>query len=186
MSQRLVMNYRHPSLGQRFTPSPCQEGQGIAGSLGLEEAALPVPGVGSPQHGQQTQQKERGRRKWKDPKILASSWTETTWWSPPRCCCLCSVHREVSSTQGCPGHADAKGPVSQFCSAIPFWHASDTKCETEIQGPSINAAHSHIQSREFVNLLGTGYTRGYILYFIQYFILFPILPCLLSLLWKKC
>lgn len=33
MSQRLVMNYRHSSLGQRFTPSPCQEGQGIAGSL---------------------------------------------------------------------------------------------------------------------------------------------------------
>lgn len=58
-------------------------------------------------------------------------------------------------------------------------------CETEIQGSSIIAAHSHFQSREFVNLLGTGYTRGLILYFIQYFILFPTLPYLLSLLQKS-
>lgn len=72
MSQRLVMNYRHSSLGQWFTPSPCQEGRRIAGSLGLEEAALrfPVPAAGSPQHGRQQRQKERGRRELKDPKYL--------------------------------------------------------------------------------------------------------------------
>lgn len=72
MSQRLVMNYRHSSLGQWFTPSPCQEERQIAGSLGLEEAALrfPVPAAGSPQHGRQQRQKERGRRELKDPKYL--------------------------------------------------------------------------------------------------------------------
>lgn len=72
MSQRLVMNYRHSSLGQWFTPSPCQEGRRIAGSLGLEEAVLwfPVPAAGSPQHGRQQRQKERGRRQLKDPKYL--------------------------------------------------------------------------------------------------------------------
>lgn len=58
-------------------------------------------------------------------------------------------------------------------------------CETEIPGPSSAVAHSHFQNREFVNLLETRHSGGHILYFVQYFILFPTLPCSLSLLQKN-
>lgn len=183
MSQGLVMNYRHSSLGQRFTPSPCQEGQGIAGSsLGLEEAALgfPVPAAGSPPHGRQLQQKERGRKEWKDPKYSPAPGQGPPWGSPPGApASALSVGRPLAPRDA----QDTQIPkdMSQLFSTIPFWHASGMACETAMQGPSIIAAHSHLQNRELLNLLGTGHTRGHILYFIQYFILFPTLPCLLSL-----
>ena len=97
MSQRLVMNYRHSSLGQRFTPSPCHEGQRIAGSLDLEEAALrfPVPTAGSPRHGCQQQQEEHDGRELKDPKYLPALERDHPG-DPYPSCCLCSIRREVS------------------------------------------------------------------------------------------
>lgn len=172
------MNYRHSSLGQWFTPSPSggtancwQSGPG-GSRVTIPSPSGGIPSAWPPATAEGTWQKGIER-----PKILASSWTQTTL---PWCCCLCSVRTEVSSTQGSPGHADAEGHTLQLCSTIPFWHASGMVCETEIQGPSITVAHSHFQNTEFVNLLGTGYTRGTILYFILYFILFPTLPYLLA------
>lgn len=174
MSQRLVMNYRHSSVGQRFTPSPCQEGRRIAGSLDLEEAALgfPVPMAGSPQHSCRQRQEEHDRRGLKHPKYSPALERDHPG-GPHPSCCLCSIRREVSSTQWLPARGDAKlpsakGHILQLHSAIRFWHVPGMVFETKIWDASIIAVHrtnSHFRNKEFANLLGTGYVRGCILYF---------------------
>lgn len=168
------MNYRHSSLGQWFTPSPCQEGRQIAGSLDLEEAALrfPVPTAGSPRHGRRQRQEEHDRRELEDPKYSQALERDHPG-DPHPSCCLCSIRREFPSTQRCPARADAqapsaKGHASQLHSAIWFWYVSGMVFETKIQGASIIAVHrtdSRLRNKEFANLLGTGYVRGHILYF---------------------
>lgn len=148
MSQRLVMNYRHSSLGQQFTPSLCQEGRWIAGSLDLEEAALwfPVPIAGSPHHESQQQQEEHNGRDLKDLKYSPALERDHPG-DPHASWHLCSLWRELSSIQWCPGPADAIalsaiGHVSQLRNAVQFWHVFGMVLETKIPVASIIAAYS--------------------------------------------
>lgn len=147
MSQRLVMDYRHSSLGQQLAPRLCQEGQGIAGSLQKATRGFPVPAAGSPQRGRQQRHKERGRREWEDPKYSPALGQKPPWRSPP------GAPASALSAGRPRAPRDAQDvqmtkDMSQLRSAIPFWHASGTVCETETQSPSINVAHSHFVRTE--------------------------------------
>lgn len=187
MSQRLVMNYRHSSLGQRFTPSPCQEGRRVAGSLDPEEAALwfPVPTAGSSWHGHQQRQRNPMEGNWKT-RNTRQLWRETTLVIPTRAAASAlSVRRFLAPSDAqhvqmpkCPVPKDRSFTAQSDFGMFLAWYL---KQRYEVLASLLHAATLRTKSLQFSWEQGTSGAVSCTLFsFPQYF------TCLPSLLWKKC
>lgn len=180
MSQRLVMNYRHSSLGQRFTPSPCQEGRRIAGSLDPEEAALwfPVPTAGSSWHGHQQRQRNPMEGNWKT-RNTRQLWRETTLVIPTRAAASALSVRRFPAPSDAQHVQMPKCPVPKdrsFTAQSDFGMFLAWYLKQRYEVPASLLQRSHFENEEFAIFLGTRYFRGCILYFI----LFPAILYLLA------